>query len=89
LGAQASITLLPVREDPVKEIMDTEGDNANAAPASRSPVTTLKTPGGIPASWASFPINIQDKPAISDGFKIAQFPAINAGQTLRNATLRG
>ena len=27
LGAQASITLLPVIEEPVKEIIDTDGDN--------------------------------------------------------------
>ena len=89
LGAQASITLLPVIEEPVKEIIDTDGDKVKATPASRSPVIMLKTPGGIPASWASFPMNIHDSPAISDGLRMAQFPAINAGQTLRNATLRG
>ena len=80
---------LPVSDEPVKEIIETEGDDASAAPASRSPVTILNTPGGIPASSASLAINIHESPAISEGLRMAQLPAINAGATFRKATFKG
>ena len=88
-GAEASIILLPVSDEPVKETIETEGEATRAAPVSRSPVTTLNTPSGIPTSCASLPKNMQERPAISEGLRMAQFPATNAGATFRKATFSG
>ena len=88
-GAEASIILVPVSDEPVKDTMETEGEATRAAPVSRSPVTTLNTPSGMPTSCASLAKNMQDRPAISEGLRMAQFPATKAGATFRNATFIG
>ncbi len=52
--AQAAMMAAPVRVEPVKVIFETSGCRESASPVVRpSPCTTLKSPGGTPASMAS------------------------------------
>ena len=43
----------PTSVEPVKAILSTPACSTRAAPVAPSPVTTLSTPGGKPALWAS------------------------------------
>ena len=52
-SAALFITAMPVAVDPVKVTLSTPGSAVSAAPVSPAPVTTLKTPGGNPASSTS------------------------------------
>ena len=69
----------PVVSLPVKEILATPGWSTRASPASRSPVTTLSTPGGKPASAARCSVSSTLALACSDGLTTTVFPAASAG----------
>mmetsp|Transcript_81743 Transcript_81743/g.264870 ORF Transcript_81743/g.264870 Transcript_81743/m.264870 type:complete len:207 (-) Transcript_81743:549-1169(-) len=88
-SAQLAMTLAPVAEEPVKETILTSSCLDNASPAAGPPVTMLSTPLGRPASMQAWPMNMQESPAISDGFNTAELPATRAGATLRKATFSG
>jgi hypothetical protein len=52
--AQAAMSSLPTSVEPVKVSLRTSGLAVSSLPmALEEPVTTLKTPLGIPARWAS------------------------------------
>ena len=53
LSAAAFMIAVPVRVDPVKEILPIPGWRASASPVTPVPWTTLKMPAGMPASIAS------------------------------------
>jgi hypothetical protein len=54
----------------------------SASPARWSPVTTLKTPGGNPASRTKFANSSVVTDACSDGLTTTQLPAASAGASL-------
>eukprot|EP00982_Pelagococcus_subviridis_P009756 30942-Pelagococcus_subviridis.AAC.22 len=86
----ARATRLPVANDPVNAILSIPGATHTAAPASApAPVTTLKTPGGTPATRATSASSRQVKDASSDGFKTTAQPAASAGATFQTAMSNG
>jgi hypothetical protein len=80
--AQVAMIALPVSGEPVKLIRRTRGCPGSAAPASAPyPVTTLRTPGGIPASIASLARSRQVSGASSAGLTTIVLPVAIAGAT--------
>ena len=52
--------------------------STRARPVSRSPQTTLRTPGGR-NSWAISASSVDDAGVVSDGFSTTVLPAARAG----------
>ena len=76
--------------DPVKTITSTSIDSASASPATRpSPVTTLSTPSGSPASEASSAILSNVSDAVSAGFSTTELPAASAGASFHDPIISG
>src|SRR5690606_41655676 len=70
----------PVASEPVKVILATSGWSTSAEPAvAPSPVTTLNTPGGNPASRVSSANSRVEAEAYSDGLTTTEQPAAIAG----------
>ena len=90
VSAASRMTAAPVRVEPVTEISATSGWRASAAPASGpGPGTTLKTPGGTPASSASRPSISAVSGVSSDGLRTTALPAASAGPTFQIAIFSG
>ena len=71
---------LPTSVDPVNTTLCTSGWVTNRCPTTDPlPGTTVKTPGGMPASSASSPIRIAVNGVISAGLSTTQLPAASAG----------
>ena len=68
-----------VADPPVKLILSTSRWPTSAAPASAPPTTTLRTPGGRPASAASSAKRSMPKGASSGGLATTVLPAASAG----------
>ena len=66
-------------------ILSTPGWSTIAAPVSPSPVRTLITPAGIPASSASSPIRSAVSGVCSAGFSTTVHPAASAGDSFQAA----
>ena len=64
--------------EPTKEIAATSGLVSKPSTASLSPLSTVKTPSGRPASLSSFAIHIAAVGSFSDGLRITQLPAASA-----------
>ena len=80
--AVAARIFRPVAVDPVNEILLMPGWSIIACPASLPyPVTTLTTPGGMPASSASSAKRMALSDVNSDGLTTTVFPAASAGPT--------
>ena len=79
----------PTAVEPVNEILSTPGWSTSAAPVSPSPVTTLRTPGGKPASSASSPSRSAVSGVCSAGFSTTVQPAASAGATFHDAIISG
>ena len=71
--------ILPTESEPVNVTMSTAGCVVINLLASRSPVTTLMTPGGNPTSSQSAASHIADSGVNGDGFKTTVFPAATDG----------
>ena len=81
---------LPTSVEPVKLTLATSMCRASACPAtSPSPFTTLKTPGGPPASTKSAASRRQLIGACSAGFSTTVFPAASAGAIFHVAMSSG
>ena len=77
---------LPVAVSPVREIMLTSSCLESAAPTSPpGPVTTFKTPSGIPASSAAFAISIAVRGVFEAGLRTIVLPAASAGPIFQAA----
>ena len=72
----------PAASLPVNDILATRGWSTSASPAARPPVTTLITPGGMPAFSASRASSIADAEVTSDGLMTTVLPAASAGATV-------
>ena len=79
----------PTAVDPVNAILCTPGWSTIAAPVSPSPVSTLITPSGKPASCASCPSLIALRGVCSAGFRIVVQPAASAGEIFHEAISSG
>mmetsp|Transcript_31158 Transcript_31158/g.74065 ORF Transcript_31158/g.74065 Transcript_31158/m.74065 type:complete len:360 (+) Transcript_31158:422-1501(+) len=82
VSAAPAISFFPTAVDPVKPIFLTASDARSVLPmAFASPVTTLMTPGGIPARWASSARASAVSGVASAGFRTTVQPAASAGAT--------
>ncbi len=80
----------PVWVEPVKEILATPGWVTKASPASGPvPVTMFRTPGGKPASMASWPRKRALSEEHSEGLSTTVQPAASAGATFQAAIMNG
>ncbi len=75
---------MPVAVPPVNATLSTPGCATSGAPASPpNPVTTLKTPGGNPASSISAANSSVEAGACSAGLTTIVHPAASAGATFQ------
>ncbi len=90
LPAAAVAIFRPTSVEPVKEILSTPGWAARGAPArGPSPVTTLRTPSGTPASKASSASRRAVSGVCSAGFKTTVQPQARAGAIFCTAASSG
>jgi hypothetical protein len=88
--AQAAMMAAPVRVEPVKVIFDISGCRESASPVMRpSPCTTLKSPGGTPASMANSASRSADQGVSSDGLSTTALPAASAAPTFHDTMTSG
>src|SRR5271156_4290935 len=62
---------------------------SSVSTASLSPLTTLKTPSGTPASASSSAVSIEADGSFSDGFSTNVFPQASAGAHIHMGTTAG
>src|SRR5262245_1032937 len=75
---------LPTSVDPVNEIFRTVGFDVSSPPISAAdPVTTLKTPAGMPARSPRYARASAENGVCDAGFATTVQPAARAGPTLR------
>ena len=79
---------MPARVEPVMLTRPGVGCSTNARPVSRSPQTTLSTPGGS-ASWAISASSAVLTGVVSLGFRTTVLPAASAGAIFQIAIIRG
>src|SRR5882757_2026816 len=89
VGAAADITIRPTSVEPVKETFLTSGWETSAAPTSPSPVRTLTTPGGTPASSQIAATRSIVIGVCSAGFTTTVQPAASAGASLKQPVMIG
>ena len=90
LSAAARATALAVGTEPVKAMRATPGWDTSAAPASvPMPWTTLKTPGGMPASAVMSAKRLAVSGAHSGGLRTTVSPAASAGPMRQVASISG
>src|SRR5882757_4038075 len=75
--------------EPTKEIEATSGCTSSASTASLSPCTTLRTPGGRPASVISAAIQFAAEGSFSLGFRTTVLPVAIAIGKNQSGTIAG
>ncbi len=84
VAAQSRMSSLPTAVEPVKLSLRTSGLAVNSGPISvAGPVTTLNTPGGMPARSASRARASAEKGVRAAGLTTTGQPAARAGAALR------
>ena len=81
-------TSMPARTEPVIETSCGVGCSTTARPVSRSPHTTLKTPGGR-NSWAISANSVVDAGVVSEGLSTIVLPAASAGAIFQIIIISG
>src|SRR5471030_1092996 len=82
--AHCCISNLPISVEPVKDSLRTIGLEDISPPiAEAEPVTTLSTPAGMPARWASSASAVAEKGVMVAGLITTGQPAASAGAHLR------
>ena len=85
-----SATCMPARTEPVMATIDGVGCSTSARPVSRSPVMTLKTPGGSASASAMISaIRTVETGVVSDGLRTTVLPAAIAGAYFHTAIIMG
>ncbi len=79
--AAAAATSMPARVEPVIETIGGVGCETSARPVSRSPQTTLNTPGGRNSAAISASSSVEAG-VVSDGLSTTVLPAASAGRDL-------
>ena len=87
-SAAAFATAMPARTLPVIETIAGIGWLTSAAPVSRSPQTTLKTPSGTNSEISSA-IQTVLAGVVSDGLSTIALPAASAGAHFHTAIIIG
>jgi hypothetical protein len=84
----AEATSMPARTDPVMDTIWGTGESTRSRPVSRSPHTTLTTPGGS-TSFISWAISTVLTGVVSDGFSTTVLPAATTGAHFHTAIISG
>ena len=79
---------MPARTEPVIDTICGVGCSTSARPVSRSPHTTLNTPGGRNSATISA-ISSVDAGVVSDGLSTTVLPAAMAGANFQTAIIIG
>ena len=79
---------MPARTEPVIETICGVGCATSARPVSRSPVTTLNTPGGRNSAAISASMTVVTG-VVSDGLSTTVLPAASAGANFQTAIISG
>jgi hypothetical protein len=79
---------MPARTEPVIDTISGTGCSTIARPVSRSPQTTLKTPGGRNSAASSASIVVVAG-VVSDGLRTTVLPAASAGAIFQIAIISG
>ena len=87
-GAAAAATSMPARTEPVTETMAGVSCTTRARPVSRSPQTTLNTPGGRCSAMISAMSSVVTG-VVSEGLSTRVFPAARAGANFQTAIIIG
>ena len=87
-GAAAAATSRPARTLPVIDTICGTGCEISSRPVSRSPQTTLNTPGGR-CSLISWAISTVEAGVVSDGLSTIVLPAASAGAHFQTAIIIG
>ena len=88
VGAAAAATSMPARTEPVTDTMAGVSCTTRARPVSRSPQTTLKTPGGRCSAMISA-MSSAVTGVVSDGLSTMVLPAASAGANFHTAIIIG
>ena len=81
---------MPARTEPVMETIEGVGCSTSARPVSRSPVMTLRTPGGsASASAMIWAIRTVVTGVVSDGLSTTVLPAAIAGANFHTPIIIG
>ena len=88
VGAAAAATSMPARTEPVTDTMAGVSCTTSARPVSRSPQTTLKTPGGRCSAMISA-MSSAVTGVVSDGLSTMVLPAASAGANFHTAIIIG
>ncbi len=86
--AAVCATSMPARTEPVIEAIAGIGCSTSARPVSRSPHTTLKTPGGRNSCATSASSSV-DIGVVSEGLRTTVLPAAIAGAIFQTAMSSG
>ena len=89
VSAAVFITVWPVWLEPVRLTIRSSGCSTNACPVSLSPVITLTTPAGIPASAVNSASFSVVNGVVGAGFKTTVQPAASAGPIFHTAIING
>ena len=87
-SAAARATSVPARTEPVIETIAGTGCLTSSRPVSRSPVITLKTPGGKNSDAISASSSVEAG-VVSDGLSTTVLPAASAGPIFHTAIISG
>jgi hypothetical protein len=90
VGIEAANTIWPPSVPPVKATLSTPGWPASTVPVtSPTPLRTLTTPGGKPASRISSANRSEESGVCSAGFRIIVLPQASAGASFQEAIISG
>ena len=90
VSAASFMTRRPVSVEPVKATLSTIGFEHSSSPTSGpDPTTTLKTPGGMPASAAAFASSSAVSGVSLAGLRTMELPMMRAGATFQTAIMKG
>src|SRR5579871_1137702 len=84
-----SYTYFAIGVEPTNEIAETSGWAISESTATLSPLTTLKTPSGTPASARSSAVSIEAEGSFSDGLRTKVLPQARAGAHIHIGTIAG
>src|SRR5947209_5162511 len=84
-----SYTYLAIGVEPTHGPARMSGCSSTASTATLSPMTTLKTPSGTPASFKSSAVQSDAEGSFSDGFSTNVLPVASAGAHIHMGTMAG
>ena len=87
-AAAAPATSMPARTEPVIDTICGVLCSTSRRPVSRSPQTTLSTPGGR-NSWASSASSVEDAGVVSEGLSTMVLPPASAGAIFQIIIISG